>query len=292
VTDSVEPAPAEARDAAPTEAFVARLIPLDPGFYAFRLDTGAPIGTAEIGVALPAVHICAVPLADDASTTGLEITDERGDVTAWLDGRQRMLFVKAPAGGGAALVTAYLARDPDSGPLRLDIQRVDRSIADVAEREPGLRIELAGELVAATGRAVGLNVVAHVRGRGDVRFVDAEWIGRLGPGMWIEGLSILPRNRAVAAAVEYKGLTASGAETAWLPGGSFCGSRARGNPLIGVAVRQKAGPAEVQLDCEYSGYFRSGATAGPARNGAPCRSERDDDPLEGLQLRITPRPRR
>ena len=99
---------------------------------------------------------------------------------------------------------------------------------------------------------------------------------------------VFPRDRA--AAIEYKGLTASGAETPWIGGGSLCGSRGQGTPLIGFAVRQKAVPGGVPVDCEYTGYFQSGATAGPARNGAPCRSAIDNDPLEGLQLRITPRP--
>ena len=138
----------------------------------------------------------------------------------------------------------------------------------------------------------GLEVVAHIRSRGDVRFVDAPWAGRLGPGLWIEGFTVLPHKGLAAGAIEYKGLTASGTETPWTDGGDFCGTRGRGLPLIGFAVRQKSAPGSAPLDCEYSGYFQSGAIAGPTRNGAPCRSATDNDPLEGLQLRITPRPPR
>jgi hypothetical protein len=136
---------------------------------------------------------------------------------------------------------------------------------------------------------VALEIVAHIRGRGDVRFVGTPWVGRLGPGMWIEAFMVLPRSRSADAAIEYKGLTANGAETAWIGSGALCGARGQGIPLIGFAVRQKAAPGGAQVDCEYTGYFQSGAMAGPARNGAPCRSAIDNDPLEGMELRITPR---
>jgi hypothetical protein len=88
---------------------------------------------------------------------------------------------------------------------------------------------------------------------------------------------------------EYKGLTASGAETPWTGSGGLCGSRGRSIPLIGFAVRQKSAPGGALVDCEYTGYFQFGAVAGPARNGAPCRSAIENGPLEGIQLRITPR---
>ena len=138
----------------------------------------------------------------------------------------------------------------------------------------------------------GLEIVAHIRSRGDVRFLDAPWVGRLGPGLWIEGFTVLRHSGLTAAAIEYKGLTANGTETPWIESGNFCGTQGGGIPLIGFAVRQKSAPGSAALDCEYTGYFQSGAIAGPARNGAPCRSAIDNDALEGLQLRITPRPTR
>jgi hypothetical protein len=63
-------------------------------------------------------------------------------------------------------------------------------------------------------------------------------------------------------------------------------------PLLGFAIRQRALPDGGQIDCEYAGYFQSGVTAGPFRNGAPCRSPRENDPLEGMQVRIALRPPR
>jgi hypothetical protein len=293
------PTPAAGRA---TPHFAARLVPLDPGLYAFSLAAETGWREPVVGLALPAVHLCAPPRQGSA----VEITDSFGRAGSWLGGRHKVLFVKSPPGGAAALVTGYLARDPDSLPLALDIRRLappDPAMlaAEGAEHEPERRASpppaplmrlTIGDAVAAEGspRRIGLGILAHIRGRGDVHFLDAPWVGRLGPGLWIEGFAIFPDGRLAASTIEYKGLTASGTETPWIGCGMLCGTQGRGIPLIGFAVRQKAVPGGAPFDCEYTGYFQSGATVGPTRNGAPCRSTVDRDALEGMQLRITPRP--
>ena len=201
----------------------------------------------------------------------------------------------APPGGGEALITAFLTRDADGPPLDLTIRRLNAApgspAAAVAE-PPVLTVSLSKPLPAEGPREIGAELVLHIRGRGDVHFFDANWAGRLGSGLWIEAFTILPRNALAASAIEYKGLSASGVETPWLGGGSPCGTSGRNIPLVGFAVRQKAGPSDIRFDCEYSGYFQSGATSAPARNGAPCRSAAANDPLEGMQLKIAERVRR
>jgi len=309
------PPASAARQALPEGAaphFTARLVPLEPGFYAFSLAAETGWREPVAGLALPAVQVCPAPqhagLHGDPAGGTVKVTDSFGRAGSWLGGRHKVLFVTSPAGGGAALVTGYLARDPDSQPLELDIRRVDTpapgpiGAADrSAERRsagrgtapppaPVMTLRMGGPGAAERSpQPMGLDIVAHIRGRGDVRFQDTRWVGRLGPGLWIEAFMVFPHGRSAAAAIEYKGLTASGAETPWTGSGALCGSRGQGIPLIGFAVRQRAVPGGELVDCEYTGYFQSGATAGPARNGAPCRSAVDNDPLEGLQLRITPR---
>jgi hypothetical protein len=260
--------------------FVARLVPLDPGLYSFSLTADPPRRAPVAGLALPLVQLCAEPCPGGA----LEITDSFGRTGSWLGGTHKVLFVRSPARGGAALVTGYLARDPVTMPLELDIRRV-------APPDPAvMRLRMVGaRAVEPSPEGTGLDIIAHIRGRGDVRFLDTPWVGRLGPGLWIEGFTIRLPPPLAAAAFEYKGLTASGTETPWIEGGNFCGTRGRGMPLVGFAVRQKGTPGGAPLDCEYNGYFQSGAKAGPTRNGAPCRSPAEQDPLGGMQLRITPR---
>jgi hypothetical protein len=275
---------------------VARLIALDEGFYAFSiLGEGSGTGVAP-GFSIPAVHVSAPPDRFDT----LEITGLDGHPAGWLGARQGILFVKAAPGGGHALVTAYPARDPELPPLRLEIRRLDavgladRPATDAAAipRPPFANLLLADPAATPLGREdLPIEIVAHVRRRGDIRFVDASWAGRLGPGLWIESFTILPRHRLAAAAIEYKGLTAAGAETDWLSSGTSCGTRGANTPLVGFAVRQRPIAGNALFDCEYSGYFQSGAVVGPCRNGAPCLSAVANDSLEGMQLRIVERPK-
>jgi hypothetical protein len=267
----------------------ARLVALEPGFYAFTLAGAQRWRDPAIGLPLPAIHVCA------AAEGGLEITDEAGRAGSWLGGGSTMLFVKSRR-GGEALVTAFFAREPEAPAVEVEIRRLDtgddRAIRAVPAADGSLPPWMTVRLGAADdgGGTVRLDVVAHIRGRGDVRFAGGGVIGRLGPGLWIEAFTIGSPDPALAAAIEYKGLSASGAETPWLACGETCGESDGGVPLLGFAVRQKAAAAGAgRFDCEYTGYFQSGAVIGPLRNGAPCLSPRDNDPLEGMTLNITPR---
>jgi hypothetical protein len=266
-----------AQSAAPSA--IARLVNLEPGLFAFSITGGAPSHGAATGLALPAVHVCPFRSGEGRA---VEITTATGKPGAWLGAPADTMFVRSPAGGGAALVTAYLGRDPSGPPLTLAIRRLDAP----AER-PVTTLALATPAMPARSHEeVGLEILLHIRGRGDVYFFEPGWAGRVGAGSWVEAFAILPRDALAASAIEYKGLSASGVETGWLPSGSRCGTSGRSTPLVGFAVRQKAGVAGARFDCEYSGYFQSGTVAGPARNGAPCLSTAASDPLEGLQLRV------
>jgi hypothetical protein len=277
---AADPGSGIAQSAAPSA--IARLVNLEPGLFAFSITGGAPSHGAATGLALPAVHVCPFHSGQDGA---LEITTASGKPGAWLGGPAESLFVRSPAGGAAALVTAYLGRDPSGPPLALAIRRLDAPaelpIMTVVLAMPGIP--------ARSQEEEGLEILLHIRGRGDVYFFEPGWAGRVGAGSWVEAFAILPRDALAASAIEYKGLSASGVETDWLPSGSRCGTSGRSTPLVGFAVRQKAGVAGARFDCEYSGYFQSGAVSGPARNGAPCLSTAANDPLEGLQLRIVDR---
>ena len=218
---------------------------------------------------------------------------------AWLGGGSTTLFVKSRQ-GGEALVTAYLSREPDAPPVELEIRRLDAGDDGIGASEPDaalpplmtLRLG-AADAAADAGSSVRLDVVAHIRGRGDVRFSGTGVIGRLGPGQWIEAFTIgspdaggsrdriqgaqrqTVRRRRGSAAARPAARPAPGCRCSALPSGRR---------------RQPRGAA--RFDCEYTGYFQSGAVVGPLRNGAPCLSPHDNDPLEGMALSITPRPAR
>jgi hypothetical protein len=134
-----------------------------------------------------------------------------------------------------------------------------------------------------------VEISAHIRTRGDMKFSEVPWAGRVGPGLWIESFSVKPLQRFAAQDVEYKGLTGSGFETPWCSDAAMCGTRGMAVPLVGFAIRLKPSKEAAAFDCEYSGYFKSGVTVGPLRNGAPCRSTVANDPLEGIQVHIRKR---
>lgn len=304
-TNAPAPEPSEAREPAQSHA-IAKLIPLEKGLYAFTMIGQAGWAGTAPGLALPAVHISALPQTLDE----LEITDVYGHPAAWLGARHSTVLLKSRRDGGFALATVYAARDSARPATKLEIRRLDEPGFEppIAREEtsnrtsdatrpapmPPLAVLFLADPVVAPSSAeeVRVEIVTHIHGRGDLRFIDEAWAGRAGPGFSIESFTVLPRHRLAAAAIEYKGLTAAGMETDWIGGGSPCGIRGGDTPLIGFAVRQKAIAGDALFDCEYSGYFYSGAIVGPCRNGAPCLSASANDPLEGIQLRIIERPKR
>jgi len=60
----------------------------------------------------------------------------------------------------------------------------------------------------------------------DMKFSNAAWAGRVGPGLWIESFCVKPLELLGANDIEYKGLTGTGFETPWLSEGKMCGTRA------------------------------------------------------------------
>ena len=220
---------------------------------------------------------------------------------AWLFAHDDLLVTKVN-GNGATLVLTSI-RGAGGEVLSIKVERLDtRADLLAAMRAEGASMATAAAVASATapaakhartdaeGRALlPLRIAAHIRSRGDMNFSDADWAGRVAPGLWIESFSILPLERFTADDIEYKGLTGSGFETAWLSDDEMCGTKGMAVPLVGFAVRLKPGAATANYDCEYSGYFKSGLIVGPLRNGAPCRSTVANDPLEGIQLRIARR---
>ena len=274
----------------------ARLLPLPAGFYGFGLVAPRGRDGQTTGVSGPAVHISTAPRSAD-----LRIASLSGRSDPWLVQSQR-LFVTAPPGGSIALLTGYRPGAAETAPIEVEVRRLDQGgSSDVLkENRHGQSLLDDGALVLGlvpdgepeeAGTCL-FEAVAAIRGEGEIRFVDTEWIGRLGRGRWVESFTLVPRGSLPAGAFEYKGLTADGEETAWTASGAACGSAGANTPLIGFSVRQRPASGPPLFDCEYGGYFQSGATTEGARNGAPCLSPTANDPLEGIRVQIIPRPPR
>jgi hypothetical protein len=106
--------------------------------------------------------------------------------------------------------------------------------------------------------------------------------------MRIEAFSLRPVERLAPADIELKAFLPNGGETPWIPGGVLCGTRGRGMPLTGFAVRVAPQQAE-RFEVEYQGSFFAGGISGTRRDGEPCRSDVTDDPLEAVNIRLVER---
>jgi DNA end-binding protein Ku len=135
---------------------------------------------------------------------------------------------------------------------------------------------------------VGAEILLHIMGLGDRRYVEPGWAGNPGSRRQIEALSVRPREGLAASAVEFRVFAQEGRATAWVSNGNYAGTRGRNLPLTGFAVRP-AGEFGERLEIAYEGSFFEGGVVGPKRNGELCVSTVADDPLEAVRITITDR---
>jgi GT2 family glycosyltransferase/glycosyltransferase involved in cell wall biosynthesis len=301
-TSDGKPSP-EAEDEALSASV--QVLPLPSGLYLFSVKA-ASAGPAKTNgqLSLPAVH---VGLGPGVRPEEVEFMSGPSTHGAWLFAEGDLLVTRVNGlnGIGATLIMTSV-RAPGGEVLSIKVERLEAraDAAGSAAEDPEStalpppkrgRKPSASEPGKSVVRSAGddlvlpVQIAAHIRARGDMTFADVPWAGRVAPGLWIESFSVRPLKRLDAQDIEYKGLTGSGFETPWLSDDKMCGTKGMAVPLVGFAARLKPGAATAGYDCEYSGYFQSGVTVGPLRNGAPCRSTVANDPLEGIQVRLTKR---
>lgn len=269
-----------------------QVLVLQKGLYGFSVKTADPERLAELGgVMLPALHVGTAPNMPAGGIEFLSGGDERAQ---WLYAPGDMLIAKV----ADSPVTLFLTSVRSAGgePLDVQVERLDGrgqpATAETGAESPevGQRTEPTAaptrDALPGSDPPVRLQILAHISNRGDVVFIDTDWVGRLGHGMSIEGFSVTPLDQVTPDDVEYKGLTGAGFESPWISNGEACGTRGMGIPLVGFAIRLKGEATAVGYSCVYRGYFRSGMISEPATNGELCRSQAPGDPLEGIELRI------
>jgi DNA end-binding protein Ku len=132
---------------------------------------------------------------------------------------------------------------------------------------------------------IGTEILLHIMGLGDRRYVEPGWAGNPGSKRQIEALSIRPREGLAPSAIEFRVYAQEGRATAWVSNGNYAGTRGRNLPLTGFAVRPVSDLGE-RLDIAYEGSFFEGGVVGPKRNGELCISPVADDPLEAVRVTI------
>ncbi len=261
-----------------------QLLPLPEGLYVFSVESGTP-RTHHAGgtLTLPAIHVSTGP---GVAPGDAEFLAKAEDLGGWLFAPGDFLVVRLKAVQASLLITTI--RDAAGSVLTIKVERLDSRFEEQTSSARA-RPAVLPPTVPSAPTGLNLEISAHVRNHGDLVFERAPWAGRVGPGLWLESFAITPLEGLAATDIEYKGLTSSGFETPWIPGGKPCGTKQLGVPLVGFAVRLKPSAKTAAYDCTYSGYFQSSAQVGPLHNGAPCRSSVANDPLEGIQLQITKR---
>jgi hypothetical protein len=266
-----------------------QVLPLPAGLYLFSVKAASAAPPRVNGeLSLPAVH---VGLGPGVRTEEVEFIAGPNTHGAWLFAPGDLLVTKINGTGATLIMTSV--RAPGGDVLSIKVERLEaRADATPSTAEAPESIARPSKSVPSSANndlVLPVQIAAHIRARGDMTFADVPWAGRVAPGLWIESFSVRPLQRLGAQDIEYKGLTGSGFETPWLSDDKMCGTKGMAVPLVGFAARLKTSSLTAGYDCEYSGYFQSGVTVGPLRNGAPCRSTVANDPLEGIQIRLTRR---
>ena len=264
-----------------------RMLRVEEGLYALRVGeiTG---NLGEIaGMAVPAAQVSA-PFAEDGN--GVEIVASFPGRGPWLGKDGGTVILRSPVGGGHLMVTVYGEPGQRASELLLDLQRLDGPGNGVKAAAPGIAGPSGRQAVAAAADGVDTptEILLHIERAGDRLFPGRGWVGALGRRMRIEAFSIRPLERLVPEDLEMKGFLPNGGETPWVPGGLLCGTRGRGLPLIGFAIRVAPQQAD-RFEVVYQGSFFAGGISQMHRNGDPCRAATADDPLEAINVRLIER---
>lgn len=278
------PAPARRRGPAAAESGDwniggrARSFHLEEGLYALTVGATDASSASASGLALPATCIAPVPAEDGLSVT--VITHDKA--SGWVGAEGGAVVVSVPLGGGSVLVTAYgVAEDARLPQIQiLDIDSLGKS--------EGAAIPAAAPPRIAAGREIASELILHIERHGDRRFPSQGWAGNPGQRLRVEGFAIRPLEIIAPGDLEYMAHGPGGRQTPWVTDAKLCGTRGRGLPLTGFAIRLAA-PLRDRFDVVYEGYFFDSGVIGPARNGEPCQPAAIDDPLAALRLRVIER---
>jgi threonine synthase len=138
------------------------------------------------------------------------------------------------------------------------------------------------------GRERAAEILLHMIGHGDRRFVEPGWAGQPGGRQQIEAISVRPGEGLASRAIEFRAFAPNGRATSWVSDGKYAGTRDQELPLTGFAVRPAADWGDL-FDVVYEGCFFAGGVVGPRTNGEICTSPVVDDPLEAVRVTIVQR---
>ena len=270
---------AGAGDPAPPLASSVSILRVDPGIYVLQIGALDLPSRSISGMIVPVTHVG----SPSRNGIGVEIVASFPQRGPWFGAEGGTAVINVPAGGGQVVVTSYGEPGLPASLPAIDLRRLDRLDPPPAAGATATAgsIGPAGDEV----REIPTEILLHIERAGDRVFPGRGWVGALGRKLRIEGFSIRPLEGITPGDLEFKGFEPNGQETPWVTAGTLCGTRGRGLPLTGFAVRL-ADHLRERFDAVYEGSFFNAGIIGPSRNGEPCRSTAGDDPLEAVNIRL------
>jgi hypothetical protein len=255
----------------------ARFLHLPAGLQAITVEGRPALQAPSDGLSLPMTRFVSDPAKGSNRVKFVLSSDEAGE---WLPPAGGTAVARVPPGGGDVIVVTYgVATEAE-----LPALRVLQLAASEEARAPGL--DASADLT----REFEIEVTVHVEGEGDRRAPAHGWVGTVTERQQIEGFGLRPLDGLAPSDIEYMGFGLGGRRTAWITDSRLCGTRGRGLPLTGFAVRVAPALRE-RLTVVYEGAFFASGIIGPARDGEPCVPLVPDDPLRAIRLRVIERPR-
>lgn len=257
----------------------ARCIRLQAGLNLVRLERSGAASFVIAGFRFPATQILPKP----GESVAVTILSNSGGGTGWLGTEGGAVVVKAADDGGSVLAVTYgLSEDAALPAVKvLPLNRLNDIETALPPPVPKLPIPV--------GRQITGEIVVHIERQGDRRFALGEWAGNPDGALRVEGLAIRPLDTILPGQIEYMGYRSERQQTPWTSNARLCGTRGRGLPLAGFAVRLALSLHE-RFDVVYEAKFVSGETRGPLRNGEPCLPSAAGDVLSAIRVRIIERP--
>ena len=283
----------EAESAASARASNQRLVSeLKVSGHLMNLDAGlfcivqTPAKSNDPAAGLPGVRI-SLPPGPASRPEAVSIKSFRDD--GWLHGGGDAALVRVVGGPAQILVTVYQAMGTQDGAPNIQVLRLiePATSASAAPAPAPVGAAQAAPAEARTSPPEVMDLVAHIKERGDVGGHIGQWLGEPGSKRWIEGFAIAPLKDISASDIEYQAVLGRGWLSPWVEGGQFCGSRGMALPLLGVRIRLRGEAAE-KFDCSYSASFVDGGKIGPVHGGEACEAE-NLAAVEALLVTIRPK---
>jgi hypothetical protein len=255
-----------------------RNIRLEPGLHALIVGQCTATRDRLAGLSLPMTQVMPPP----GASASIAIVSNSGGDGGWVGVGGGTVILRA-TGGAAVFVVTYGVTDEAALP-ELRLVNLDRLADSPAPPAAPVR-----DIPAAlSGREIPRELTLHIERQGDRRFSALDWAGTPGDRLRIEGFAIRPLEAIAPGHIEYMAFGPGGRQTPWVSDARLCGTRGRGLPLTGFAVRLAPALRE-RFDVEYEGYFFESGPRGPQRNGEPCLPSVGDDPLGAIRLRLIER---